>query len=770
VDESVATFAAVLRRFRAVAGLTQEELAERAGLTAKAISALERGERRRPYPHTVRALAAALELDELDRASLVAAVPPSQRGRRSSVPASAHTDEVLTASVGRDVEAAEVLDLLARPDVRLLTVTGPGGVGKTHLAHRAAAAARAGSDVVVVPLAGVEDPALALPVIAHSLGLVTAQAAPIVDALAERLAGRTTLLVLDNLEQLPSIGPHLVELLRRCPGCTVLGTSRAALRVRGEHDYVLAPLGLPPPDAVEAQIAASPAVSLFGERAAAVVPDFALVGDTARTVAAICRHVDGLPLAIEIAAAQLRYTDAATLLERLDLLLDVPGQVDLPARQRSLRATLQWSHDLLDPEAQVALRRLGVLLGTWTLADAEAVAAGTGLPAPAVLAALGRLVEQSLVTVVRGGTRTRYRILEPVRRFAVERLAAIEEEAAVRDRHARWFAACADRPGPDPIDGETVLRYDQLDAAQPNLAAALERLLDIDPAAAAHLCWSLWGMWMVRGHQFAGLELSRRALDRAPDDLAAAEAAVATAVMELFAGDPATLPALSELAAEAASRADAPWVEANARRNLGAAYLLQGRLEAARTEFGTAIEAAIRAGDGDTAAACQVHLATVESREGDRAAARRRLQEVLSGTEGGIHLPARAQASLQLAFETVVDGDAEAARAYVRRALDDGALLQDTFILRGSALALACLAALAENGEAAAQLVGIAEGYRPSNDLSLATLVHHDQRFVDALLARVRRHLGDEAFEGAVTGAAELPDDEARAVLLAHLG
>jgi predicted ATPase/DNA-binding XRE family transcriptional regulator len=770
VDESVAAFAAVLRRFRAAAGLTQEELAERAGLTAKAISALERGERRRPYPHTVRALAAALELDELDRASLVAAVPLARRGRQPPVPASGHTDESLTASVGRDVELAEVLELLARPDVRLLTVTGPGGVGKTHLALRAAAAARRTSDVVVVQLAGVEDPALALPTIAHALGLVNAQAAPILDALAEHLAGRPTLLVLDNLEQLPSIGPELVELLRRCPGCTVLGTSRAALRVRGENDYVLAPLGLPPPDAGGDQIAASPAVRLFTDLAAAVVPGFALAADTTQTVAAICRHLDGLPLAIEIAAAQLRYTDPATLLERLDLLLDVPGQVDLPARQRSLRATLQWSHDLLDPEAQVALRRLGVLLGTWTLDDAEAVAAGTGLPEPAVLAALGRLVEHSLVTVVRAETGTRYRTLEPVRRFAIERLADTEEEAAVRDRHARWFAASADRPGPSPMDGDTVVRFDQLDAAQPNLAAAIERLLDIDPAAAAHLCWSLWGMWMVRGHQFTGLELSRRSLDRSPDDLAAAEAAVATSVMELFAGDPATLPALSELAAEAAKRADAPWVEASARRHLGAAHLMQGRLVAARTEFGAAIEAAARVGDGDIATACQVHLAAIESREGDRTAARCRLQEVLDATEGGMHLPARAQASLQLAFETVVDGDAETARTYVRRAFDDGALLQDSLILRGSALALACLAASAGNDLAAAQLVGIAEGYRPGNDLALAILVHHDQRFVDSLVARVRRRLGDEAFEGAVTDAAELPDDEARAVLVAHLG
>jgi predicted ATPase/DNA-binding XRE family transcriptional regulator len=770
VDESVAAFGAVLRRFRAAAGLTQEELAERAGLTAKAISALERGERRRPYPHTVRALAAALELDELDRASLVAAVPLAQRRRQSTAPVSGSTDELLSASVGRDVELAEVLDLLARPDVRLLTVTGPGGVGKTHLAHRAAAAAGRTSDVVVVPLAGVEDAALALPTIAHALGLVNAQAAPMIDALAERLAGRATLLVLDNLEQLPSIGPQLVELLRRCPGCTVLGTSRAALRVRGEHDYVLAPLGLPPPDAGEAQVAASPAVRLFTELAAAVVPEFSLVADTTQTVAAICRHLDGLPLAIEIAAAQLRYTDPVTLLERLDLLLDVPGQVDLPARQRSLRATLQWSHNLLDAEAQVALRRLGVLLGTWTLDDAEAVAAGTGLPAPAVFAALGRLVEQSLIMVVRDRTGMRYRTLEPVRRFALERLADMGEETTVRDRHARWFAASAHRPGPSPIDGDTVVRFDHLDAAQPNLAAALERLLDIDPAAAAHLCWSLWAMWMVRGHQFTGLELSRRALDRAPDDLAVAEAAVATAVMELFAGHPATLPALSELAAEAASRADAPWVEASARRHLGAAYLMQGRFVAARTEFGAAFEAATRAGDGNIAAVCQVHLATIESREGDRAAARTRLQDVLDAMDGEVHLPARAQASLQLAFETVVDGDAETARAHVRDAFDDGALLQDTFILRGSALALACLAALAEDGAAAAQLVGIAESYQPGNDLSLAILVHYDQQFVDSLLARVRRRLGDEAFEEAVTHAAALPDDEARAVLLAHLG
>jgi predicted ATPase/DNA-binding XRE family transcriptional regulator len=767
-------FGPVLRRFRQAAGLTQEELAERSGLTAKAISALERGARRRPYPHTVRALAAALGLDEDARSVLVGAVPaaprPAALPRPDAVPVTG-TQLTPTTSIGRDHEVASLLELLERPEVRLVTITGPGGVGKTHLAWQVAATvAGVGSDLVsVVAMASLEDVNLALPTIAHALGLTATHGAPLVEALAAHIGDRRALLVLDNLEHIPAVGPDLVALVTRCASLTVLATSRAALRVRGEHDYVLAPLALPPEGSGLSDIAASTAVELFMDRAAAVAPALTLDATTAAPISAICRRLDGLPLGLEIVAAQLRYADVATVLARLDGVLEVPGPADLPLRQRSLRAVLQWSHDLLDAQGRVALRRLSVLLGTWTLEDGEAVAADEDLPPEQVLLAIGGLVEQSLVTVVHG-PEMRYRMLEPVRRYALERLARAGEDGHVRDRHARRFAAFADRSAPTPFDDAALARHARLDAAQPNLAAALERLLDLDPAAAAHLCWSLWGMWMNRGHQVAGLELARRALDRAPDDQATAEAAFVTAAMEFVAGDAAAVEPLCIRAAEAARASGDAWVEAHARMSLGLMQLAQGRPDAARPFMVEAIALAEDAGDHGTADACRVYLAATELRQGQRDRAIRRLEDVLDTNDLRPDLPARALASLQLAFVALEDGDADGARSYVARATKDAAALLDQFILRACSVVLACLAATDGAPERAARLAGLAETFRTPSDAPLSSRIQHDETSVEATLSSVRETLGPDAFAGAVAAGAAVSAQLARDELLAEIG
>ncbi|HET7272215.1 MAG TPA: helix-turn-helix domain-containing protein, partial [Rubrobacter sp.] len=369
-----APFGPRLRRLREAAGLTQEELASRAGLTAKAVSALERGERKRPYPHTVRSLAEALELSERERTVLTEAVP----GRDGTPPATeaATTSQFtlpapLTPLLGREREVEEIDNLLRQAAVRLLTLTGPGGIGKTRLVTEVAR--KAGSDfpdgVAFVALAPLGDAALVMPTASQVLGLREVAGIHPLEALRQHLRDRRFLLVLDNFEHVAEAAPEVVDLLGSCPNLSVLVTSRAPLRVRGEREYSVSSLGVPDPTRIpEAkEVAGTPAAQLFVERAEEASPSFALTEANAASVAAICWRLDGLPLALELAAARARFLGPTALLSRLDKALEAGGARDLPKRQQTMRATLDWSHDLLHEPEKELFRRLSVFAGGFTL-------------------------------------------------------------------------------------------------------------------------------------------------------------------------------------------------------------------------------------------------------------------------------------------------------------------------------------------------------------------------------------------------------------------
>ena len=429
-------FAVRLRRLREAAALTQEELAARAGLTVKAVGALERGERRRPYPHTVRALAEALQLDESARTAFVAAVRQSGEERTTEPPAPPDrfpAEKLL----GRERELRDVVTRLRAPGTRLLTITGPGGVGKTRLAVSAASAVAADfpDGVAVVELAAVREVALVLPTIGRVLGLTQVKPSDGLEAVAAFVGRRRQLIVLDNLEHLLAAAPDLAVLLGRCPGLVVLATSRAPLRLRSEQDYPLGPLALPRTGDVAA-VAASPAAQVFLGRARAVDPALELSTATAPAVAAICARLDGLPLALELAAAHARLLPPWALLDRLSSALSLVRSRDRPERHRTMTATLDWSHDLLTRDEQRLLRRLSIFAGGFSLAAAEQVAGHDG----AVFPVLAGLVEQSLVTP-EIGNEARYRMLEPVREYAWERLRAAGEVEQHRDRHADYFCS-----------------------------------------------------------------------------------------------------------------------------------------------------------------------------------------------------------------------------------------------------------------------------------------------------------------------------------------
>jgi predicted ATPase/transcriptional regulator with XRE-family HTH domain len=507
---------------RSAASLSQEELAARAGLSARGISDLERGARSAPRLETVRMLADALALDEDVRTSLLTAARPTLLRDSAAAPTPAPPVSLpaqLTRLIGRETEVAAIQAWLGGPDARLVTVTGAGGTGKTRLAIEVATNARDNyrDGVYFVDLSPLTDPALVVPTIAAALGVRESREQGLGESLSGFLEPKQLLLLLDNCEQVLAAASEIAATLAASPMLSILATSREPLHVRGEHEYPLTPLPLPGKDQLPALevLARIPAIALFVERAMASQPDFTLTAGNAAAVAAICRRLDGLPLAIELAAARIKVLPPAALLARLEKRLPLlSGGRDLPARQRTMRDAIAWSYDLLGVKEQALFRRLSVFAGGFSLAAAEAVAApdATGDVLDGVIA----LVEQSLLRQAPAtDEEPRYLMLETVREFGQEELAEVGDMDDARERHARHFLELSD----SSVQGLTVPMdqpsLTQIVADHDNVRLALiwfDEHDDID--ALLRLSPMLYGVWFGRGLYREGLQWVERALAR----------------------------------------------------------------------------------------------------------------------------------------------------------------------------------------------------------------------------------------------------------------
>jgi predicted ATPase len=610
----------------------------------------------------------------------------------------------LTALIGRELECAEVAAMLDR--ARLVTLTGPPGSGKTRLALELATRLTGQFPggrhfVSLAPVRGADMVPLA---VAHGLGLQERGRRPPAERIAEALPAGTALLVLDNCEHVVAAAPFVAELLAACPSLRVLATSRVRLRLRGEREYPVPPLAAPElcADLAPERLLEYPSVRLFVERAAEVQPGFALTTENASAVGGVCARLDGLPLAIELAAARVKVLQPAAMVVqleagagRLELLGD--GARDLPDRQRTLRRALEWSHDLLDGAERRLLRRLGVFVGGFTL---EAAAAVVG--SEARLTRLAALVDNSLLRQEGG----RFRLLETLREFALELLGTSDEAQLVGGRHAAVYGALAERAEAEHHGPEQGRWFEQIEAERGNLGAALGWFLDHDDASSAlRLVGALTWFWYAHSHATEGRAWLARVLARADaaptalraraligvgrlaasqDDFADARDQLEAGLEAARAGGDArdvslALLSLGQLAREqgdwAAARAwldqslqvGDGWSRAHALVALGKLLYRQGDYAAAHDCFAESAALGQRLGDPWVLSWGLFGLGDVALDLGDRAAARTHLEASLAASEQAGNVTGIAHALVELGLLMLDEADGAGAREHLER-------------------------------------------------------------------------------------------------------
>ena len=796
VPHGAATFGSLLREYRLAAGLTQEALAERSGVSPRTIQQLEAGSAR-PRRATAAHLAQALALsgharEELERATArmprrqdshhpeppgdtparpdLLAVPmphAADAGREHALvalprPTPTNVPSPVSSLLGREADLATLRDLIAVHQQRLVTLTGVGGSGKTRLAVQVAAdlLGAFADGVWFVELASTSSPALVPRIVAGVLGVREVRDAPILDMLSGVLGRKHLLLVLDNCEHLVDACAVLAErLLTACPDLHILATSREPLRIAGERRWQVQPLEVPNLDADLASVdtlADVAAVRLFVERAQATTSDFDLTPANAAGVARVCARLDGIPLAIELAASRSHVLTADEIAARLDDCFRVlaGGTRVGPTRQQTMQAALDWSYDLLTPPERAAFRHLGTFAGGFDFEAADALCGVAGDSGPDILDLLGQLVDKSLVAAEPTASGRRYRLLEPVRQHAQHALVASGEDERAHTRHAAYYAALAERTAPLLRGPEQVRWLARLTCEQDNLRAALQWAAGRGEAdTVARLAVALVPFWEVQG----SLREGRRWLDTALavtnplPGAPRAKALLGTGRLAFWQADLGAAAArFEESQALARELSDRPAVAA-ATAWLGAARGAQGAFAAAEPllEEGLALHEAL--GDESGAAWAQLNLGRAYGNWG----AATRSQDVLARAVPPLEASLRRYRALgdvrfgaisatYLGAVLVRLGDRARSVALLTEGLNGIQTVGDHAFLFPSLIALAMVAALTEQPVRAARLLGGAEAVADALGATLAPVNRVTQTEV---LAAIRPHLDPGALD-----------------------
>jgi len=653
-----------------------------------------------------------------------------------------------TSFVGREYEIAEARNLLQ--DNRLLTLTGPGGCGKTRLAIALAADAtdHFAQGVQFVSLAAIRDPSLVPVSIAQSIGLQDARGRSLLEHLSGYVGDGDILLVLDNFEQVLAAGEFVSELLDATGRLRVLVTSRSPLHVSGEQEFPVPPLALPEggPGTTAAAVAACESVRLFAERAAASVPDFTVNDQNAEAVAGIVDRLDGLPLAIELAAARVKLLPPTEILARLDnsLGLLVSSSRDLPARQRTLRATIAWSYELLSDSARQLLAACSVFRGGIALNVIESVCAEAADLRIPVLDAVDELVDHSLLRQTapapRGGPR--FAMLESVREFAVERLAELPVYERVRAAHAGAFAALVKDLARPPLWPDKA-GLDLLELEHDNFRAALDFYRRADPAAALRLANRLTAFWSARGHFSEGRRRLGDLLDLVPDDdIGRVDALNGAGWLAADQGDRATAVALLDESVERARARHDRVREGAALMYRGRATQIIGDPTGAGSDIERALQLQTTAGDDAGLVAALFFAAASSMFEGNLRLALERF-EGCAKLSRAIGLPQVEARALQLIGVTRLQlGELPVARAVLARGVPAIVDLGDRFGIPVGLSALAGLAAKEGRPRAALLLAGTAAAYEQVNETYRPQAI---RAFLDDWLEPARKAVGAAA-------------------------
>jgi predicted ATPase/DNA-binding CsgD family transcriptional regulator len=704
--------------------------------------------------------------------------------------------------VGREREVAAVADLL-RDEARLLTVTGPGGVGKTRLAIRVAEEVAAGypGGVCFVPLAAISDPDLVAPTAAQVLGVREAGEEQLAARIAAFLRDKRLLLVLDNFEQVAEAAPLVAGLLGACPHLSVLVTSRVRLHLSSEQEYPLAPLDLPPPGGALdlAAVARSAAVCLFAERARALQTGFALTPANAPAVAEICRRLDGLPLAIELAAARIKLLSPPALLARLNrrLPLLTRGANDLPDRQRTMHDAIAWSHDLLTPAEQARFRRLAVFAGGFTLEAADAVSrvpsgrvekaeearstpslldSSTRPEGIRLLDSIAALVDKNLVQQAQwtngNGADPRYRMLETIREYGLEQLAASGEEEATRRRHAAHFLVLAEAAAPALVGPGQGPWFARLAAEHDNLRAALGWAIEAGEADfALRMASALLRYWLVRGH----LREGRAALERA---LALAEGcqvapALRARVLLLLGGMAVHQADDPTVAGARLDEALALYHALEDRTGMARATFMLGMIaesrdddERATARYAEALALYREAGQVRFVAEPLYNLANVAFRRGDDERAAALAAEAVAAGRAADDVWTLVPALVGAAQVVCRRGDLSAACPLLREALTRAAAVGHRWGVAEALAGWAAVAAASGQAERAARLLGAADALCEAT--GEARVVHYTQH--RQAVAAARAVLAEDGFAAALAAGRTLSLDEAVGEALALTG